>query len=186
VAHENAKQPRLRETFVVAFYGDSITHGTHSANPDFWVPEGWDPTPVQHMAALGGFTALDYSSDGASSADAAIRDDASDLVVIRFGVADTVYRLTPAQFAQNITRLVGEAQALGKRVLLTGLTRARDVDTAPLDAVMRECAARLRVPFVDVQALPFEPGDLADGLHPGERYSRRVGEAITRSIGDIG
>jgi lysophospholipase L1-like esterase len=169
----------------VAFYGDSITTGTHSADAFSWRPEGWQPSPVQHMAALGGFTALDYSSDGASSAGASIRADASELVVIRFGVADTVHGLTPAEFAAHIARLVDEARALGKRVLLTGLTHAGDVDTAPLDAAMRGCAAATGVPFVDVHALPFAPGDLADGLHPAEGYSRRVGEAVAAAIRGI-
>ncbi len=167
---------------VVAFYGDSITTGTHSAEPFDWLPAGWHPSPVRHMAQLAGFEPVDYSYDGASSADASIKDDDSTLVVIRYGVADTVHGLTPATFAANITRLVGEARAKGKRVLLTGLTHAGDVDTAPLDAAMRECAMSLGVPFVDVHALPFGHGDLADGIHPAEGYSRRVGEAVAAAI----
>jgi lysophospholipase L1-like esterase len=167
----------------VAFYGDSITTGTHSAEPFDWLPAGWHPSPVRHMAQLASFTPIDYSYDGASSRDASIKPDESTLVVIRFGVADCVHGLTPEEFGENIARLVTEARAVGKRVLLAGLTHAGDVDTAPLDRAMRECAASLGVPFVDVHALPFGEGDLADGIHPSEGYSRRVGESVAAAIG---
>jgi lysophospholipase L1-like esterase len=169
---------------VVAFYGDSITTGTHSAEPFDWLPAGWHPSPVRHIAQLANIAPVDYSYDGASSMDAAIKADESTLVVIRFGVADTVHGLTPAQFGENIARLVAEARALGKRVLLTGLTHAGDVDTAPLDRAMRECAKSLGIAFADVHALPFGDGDLADGIHPAEGYSRRVGELVAAVIAD--
>jgi hypothetical protein len=172
-------------TPVVAFYGDSITTGTHSAEPFDWLPAGWHPSPVAHMAQLAGFTPIDYSYDGASSKDATIKPDDSGIVVIRYGVADTVHGLTSEQFASNIRRLIAEARALGKRVLLTGCTHAGDVDTSLLDRVMRECAASEDVAFVDVHALPFGDGDLADGIHPAEGYSRRVGEKVAAAIGDL-
>ncbi len=167
---------------LVAFYGDSITSGTHRGGTEAWTPAVWSPTPVQHIAVLANVAAMDYSYDGASSADARIAHDASDVVVIRFGVADTVYGLAPDVFAGHITRLVGEAQALGKQVLLTGLTRTSSGDTLQLDAVMREHAATLGVGFVDVYALPFTPDELADALHPGEAYSRRVGQAVAAAV----
>jgi hypothetical protein len=167
---------------VAAFYGDSITSGTHSSDPAAWVPAQWSPSPVQHIAALANVAALDYSYNGASSADAHIAADASTLVVIRFGVADQVRGMDAQSFGVNITRLVGEARALGKAVLLTGLPHAATVDTQPIDAVMRERAQALGVPFVDVRELPFAPGDLADPLHPAESYSRRIGAAIAAQI----
>lgn len=167
---------------VVAFYGDSITSGTHSADYNVWTPAVWSPTPVEHIAQIAGIRAVDYSYNGASAADAAIRADTSRLVVIRFGVADTVHGLTPAQFAGHITRLVDGARSQGKAVILTGLPHAAAVDTGPLDAVMRERAQALGVPFVDVRALAFGPGDLADALHPGEVYSRRIGQAVAEVI----
>ncbi len=167
---------------VVAFYGDSITSGTHSSDYNVWTPAAWSPTPVQHITSLAGVEALDYSYSGASSKDARIRGDGSALVVIRFGVADTVHGLGAEQFAAQITRLVAEARALGKGVLLTGLPHAASVDTQPLDAALREMATALSVPFVDIYALPFTPADLADALHPGEDYSRRIGQAVADAI----
>lgn len=170
--------------YTVAFYGDSITSGTHSSDPVVWTPETWSPTPVQHIAALANVLAYDYSYNGASAADAVVKADSSDLVVIRFGVADSVRKMLTVTFASNIDRLVAEARGLNKAVLLTGLPHAASVDTAPFDEVMRGRAAVLGVPFVDVHALPFSirPSDLADPLHPGEAYSRRIGVAIAEAI----
>jgi len=170
-------------TRTVSFYGDSITSGTHSADPNRWSPATWSPSPVQHIAQLAGVQGIDYSHDGASSADATIHPDASTIAVIRFGVADSVRGMAPDAFAANITRLVGQARAQGKDVILTGLTHAASVDTQPLDNVMRERAQALGVRFVDVRALG--PGALADALHPGEDYSRRIGEAIAQELRTI-
>lgn len=177
--------PEAAPAPVAAVYGDSISSGTHSTDYFTWQPAVWSPTPVAHIAALAGAEAIDYSYNGASCLQASIRNDTSTLVVIRFGVADTVYGTTPEVFGSHITRLVGEARALGKRVLLTGLTHTAADDTAPLNAVMRECAQALGVPFVDVYAIPFNAAtDLADPLHPGEGYSRRVGEVVAGAIRD--
>lgn len=168
---------------VVAFYGDSITEGTHSAKYNQWIPERWKPTPVEHIAALADVTAIDYSENGASSLNAVIKIDPASIVVIRFGVADTVYKLSPDEFRGAITRLVAEARALNKRVILTGLTHTADKDTSILNDVMKERADVLGVGFVDVYSLPFSPIiDLADTLHPSEDYSRRIGVAIANYL----
>lgn len=167
---------------VVSFYGDSITSGTHSSDPVVWSPAVWAPTPVQHFAALAGVQANDHSQNGASIADANIANDGAELAVIRFGVADQVRAMASPVFAAHVDRLVAQARALDQQVLLTGLPHAASVDTAALDAVIRERAAALGVPFVDIRALPFGPGDLADPLHPSEDYSRRIGAAIAAQI----
>jgi lysophospholipase L1-like esterase len=165
---------------VVSFYGDSITTGTHFTDAG---KEVWSPTPVQYIAQLAGITAHDYSRDGMGSDEATIASDDAQIVVIRFGVADAVHGMTPDVFASNITRLVGEARALGKRPLLTGLPHATWVDTAALDNTMRERAQALAVPFVDVHALVFDPTtDPADTLHPALGYSQRIGAAVAAAI----
>ena len=171
------------EKRVVAFYGDSITEGTHSAKYDEWFPERWLPTPVEHIAALANIIGIDYSVNGASSVDAVIKQDNSSIVVIRFGVADTVRNMSPEVFRTAITRLVAEARAHGKRVILTGLTHTADKDTSVLNRVMQECANSLGVEFIDIYSLPFSPTtDLADTLHPAEGYSRRIGEEIAKYL----
>lgn len=168
---------------IVAFYGDSITSGTHSSDYHVWTPAVWSPTPVQHIAALAGLErAINHSYDGASISDARIFDDGADTVVIRYGVADLVHRMSAPVFLANITRLVVEARAAGARPVLTGLPHAAAVDTREFDAILRERADTLGVLFVEIYSLPFGPADLADSLHPAEGYSRRIGEAIASAI----
>jgi len=169
----------------VSFYGDSVTTGTHSADYDVWLPERWSPTPVEVISGLTGTAALDYSKDGASALGASIHDDGSHISVIRFGVADTVYGTFPDVFAAHIQRLVKESQVLYQLALLVGLTHTMDGRAKTLDAVVRRCAADLRVPFVDVHALPFHGrSDMADAIHPGACYSRRASHAIAASINE--
>lgn len=171
---------------VVAFYGDSITDGTHSSDFIVWTPTKWSPTPVETIRMLLGFAptqVIDYSYSGAASTDAKIADDASTIVVIRFGVADAVRGLLPVEFGKNISRLITEARALGKQVLLTGLTHAASADTLPWNLMMASVANLYEVPFVDVYALPFDPAvDLADPLHPSESYSHRIGAVIADKL----
>ena len=171
------------EKRVVAFYGDSITEGTHSAKYNEWLPERWLPTPVEHIASLADIVAIDYSVNGGSSRNAFIKSDNASIVVIRFGVADTVYKLTPEVFGENITRMVAEARSFGKRVVLTGLPHTADLDTSVLNTVMKERALALNVGFVDIYSLPFDATtDLADTLHPAEGYSRRIGEVVAKYL----
>lgn len=170
---------------VVALYGDSITSGTHSEKYDEWIPTQWAVSPAQYIASIAGVRYFDYSANGANAADASIKPDNSDIVVIRFGVADAYHGTQPDDFAKSITRLVAEARAAGKLVILTGLTHNAFNNTGPLNEVMRERAASLCIPFVDVYSLAYSPSDLADPLHPGLEYSERIGKLVSAKILEI-
>ena len=167
---------------VVAFYGDSITSGTHSAKYEEWIPVQWSISPVQYISSISGIRGIDYSANGANAADASIKPDSSDIVVIRFGVADAYHGTSPADFSKQITRLVGEARALRKLVILSGLPKNAFNNTEALDVVMRERATALGAPFVDVFSLDYSIADLADPLHPGENYSQRIGLMVAKKI----
>lgn len=168
---------------VVAFYGDSITYGTHSADYNVWTPVRWNPSPVEHIAALADIEALDYSVDGSSAVGARLRSDNSSVVVIRYGVADRVRDIHPETFKAGITSLVNEAKSKGKRVILTGLPHTAGLDTSALNYIMMECAVALNVEFIDIHSLPFDAAtDLADAIHPAEGYSRRIGETIAKYL----
>jgi len=169
----------------VAFYGDSITSGTHSSDYSVWLPVRWEPTPVQAIdAALPTWAAIDYSRDGLRASEAVILPDESDLVVLRLGVADTVVGTAPARFRAAVGGLIAQARAQGKGVLIAGLPHtATPGATAALDAVLRQLASEWGLPFVDVQSLPFDAAsDLADPTHPALGYSRRIGELVTSAI----
>ena len=167
---------------VVALYGDSITSGTHSEKYDEWIPTQWAVSPAQYIASIAGVRYFDYSENGANAADASIKPDNSDIVVIRFGVADAYHGTLPADFSTQITRLVGEARAMRKLVILSGLPKNAFNNTGALDVVMRERATALGVPFVDVFSLDYSIADLADPLHPGENYSQRIGLMVAKKI----
>lgn len=171
-----------KHPLVVSFYGDSITSGTHSAKYDEWIPAQWDISPVQYISIISGIRGIDYSANGANAADASIKPDNSDIVVIRFGVADAYHGTSPADFSTQITRLVGEARAMRKLVILSGLPKNAFNNTGALDVVMRERATALGVPFVDVFSLDYSIADLADPLHPGENYSQRIGLMVAKKI----
>jgi lysophospholipase L1-like esterase len=169
----------------VAFYGDSITSGTHSRDYDIWQPVRWSPSPVEAIdAQLQAWSAIDYSRDGLLAHEARIAADESALVVLRFGVADTIVGTPPARFRAAVAGLIAQARAQNKRVILVGLPHtATPGATAPLDAVLGHLATEWSLPFVDLQALPFNPAtDLADPIHPGQAYSERIGAAVAAAI----
>jgi lysophospholipase L1-like esterase len=159
---------------VVAFLGDSLTSGTHSISATAWVPGTWSPTPVQHMAALGDFAAVDLSSDGATSADASIGHHA-DVTVLAFGVADAARGITPDQTRAALTALAND-----RRTVIVGVIAVPEIDTAAHDAAARQAAQASGAFFADVRALP--PGAFVDGLHPDQSYSQRLGALITKTI----
>lgn len=168
---------------VVAFYGDSITTGTRSTSRTEWSPVTPVPSIVQQIGSIAHVDVIDYSVNGASAVDWHVHDDASSVVVIRYGVANSVYGTSSAAFSDAITRLITEARALGKTPVLTGLPYADVVDTGPLDDVMRERSHSLGVRFVDLRALPYDSTiDSADGLHPSAVYAERIIRLIAEAL----
>ena len=170
---------------VVAFYGDSITSGTHSTKYDEWIPAQWDVSPVQYISSLAGIHGIDYSANGSSAVDANIKADDSSITVIRFGVADSAHNTPTDAFSKAITRLVCEARAYGKTVVITGLSRNAFDNTGRLNDIMRERAATLNTPFVDVYSLEYSNSDLADPLHPGLDYSKRIGKLVSSKLLEV-
>lgn len=165
----------------ISFYGDSAMTGTHSQSQTQWDPVQFDPTPANYIISLLDTSGRDYSKNGMSATEASILKDDSGIVVIRFGLADSIRGTSRQEFSLAIHRLVRESKALGKTPVMIGVNPMYGLDTRIFDGLVRETDAV----FVDVLALPFSVKDLADDTHPGAHYSQGVGRAIAKCISNL-
>ncbi|GAA4425767.1 SGNH/GDSL hydrolase family protein [Acidovorax lacteus] len=181
---------------LVGIYGDSLTVGTVEGQPNNinHVP------PVRRINehARGRFFGISYGRPGATAGDAIagawglvyarwaehVAQAPDHVMVLRFGGADYLLGVPPADFVAHLRTLVQQAQAAGKAVVLVGIP-----DLTPgvlgFDGLVRQVAQAEGVRYIDLSGVAINPGDQPDGFHPGQALSDRIAEVIARELLDI-
>lgn len=140
----------------VAFYGDSLTVGR-----------------VVQIAG-GAFIGADYAVWGQGSFAPLAAQDVARVVVIRYGMADAVRLMTPAETVANVTALAAKVRAQGRRSIIVGMPC--------LDG---ELGAATAAALQAVQDVDVTPGcgpvpRTTDGIHPTPAEHARM-DAIIRA-----
>lgn len=134
----------------VAFYGDSLTVGR-----------------VLQIAG-GAFLAADYAVWGQGSFAPLAAQDVAPVVVIRYGMADAVRQMTPAETVANVTALAAQVRAQGRRPIVVGMP-CLDGDLGAATATALQA----------VQDVDVTPGcgpvpRTTDGIHPTPAEHERM------------
>ncbi len=184
--------PAPRE-IVYAHYGDSLTSGGT-------VPrlQAHMPGSVHLDRSYGGSHArhvIDGIEPWASEPFAqAIQRDGADWIVLRFGGAEALAGMAPAETAADIDVLVGIALAAGKRVAVVGAFDVPLSETVTpeiravyldIDQRMRALAASRGVPYIDVLGVPIAADEMHDPIHPGPAAQERVAVEIAERLAEI-
>lgn len=188
----------------ISFYGDSITSGASNTAVD-GVYTWLKPSPVEVMAAAGGFQALDFSFPGMSVVDAmygapelkfptfpqAMRTDASPIVVIRYATASALKMPgRSALYGQLLSDMVAAAKQQGKTVVLVGNPVLDDPlpvygaqglrDVCDFEIATKEVAKQQGVLFISLLGVPG--AKTQDGVHPTREYSDALGRHIAQVL----
>jgi hypothetical protein len=146
-----ARRPRPTQ---VAFYGDSLTAGR-----------------VLEIAG-GAFIAADHAIWGMGSFYPLSSLDRAPVVVIRYGMADAIRLMTPAETVANVTALAAQVRAQGRRPIIVGMP-CLDSDLGAETA-----QALLAVQDVDVAAGCGPVPRTTDGIHPTAAEHARMDTII--------
>ena len=140
----------------VAFYGDSLTVNR-----------------VLDIAG-GAFIGADYAVWGQGSYAPLNARDTAPVVVIRYGMADSIRLMTPAETVANVTALAAQVRAQGRRPLIVGLPCLdSDLGAATAEALRA-------VQDVDVTPGCGPAPRTTDGIHPTPTEHARM-DAIIRA-----
>ena len=148
-----ARRPRPVQ---VAFYGDSLTAGR-----------------VLDIAG-GAFIPADHAIWGMGSFYPLSALDRAPVVVIRYGMADAIRLMTPAETVANVTALAAQVRAQGRRPIVVGMP-CLDSDLGAATA-----QAMRAVQEVDVTPGCGPVPRTTDGIHPTAAEHARM-DAIIRA-----
>jgi len=141
----------------VAFYGDSLTANRVAEIAD------------------GAFLAADYAVWGQGSyAPLSPTDTSARVVVIRYGMADAIRLMTPAETVANVTALAAQVRAQGRRPIIVGMPC--------LDSELGAATAQALLAVQDVDVTPGcgPVPRTTDGIHPTPTEHARM-DAIIRA-----
>lgn len=140
----------------VAFYGDSLTVGR-----------------VLQIAG-GAFLAADYAVWGQGSFAPLNPTDRAPVALIRYGMADSIRQMTPAETVANVTALAAHVRAQGRRPLIVGMPC--------LDSDLGAATAQALRAVQDVDVTPGcgPVPRTTDGIHPTAEEHARM-DAIIRA-----
>lgn len=164
----------------VALWGDSILHGAHDGAQRLAEPPAAILRRLRPM-----YTVEDNSVPGDS---AHAREPQflrlafkARIVVLQYGINDAGHGYP---YEGALRAMVAHAQAQGRAVVITGLSRVRGVlpGRDANDATARRVAADTGSTFADWGAVRFDPADMADGVHPAAPYAERLTEQLARAL----
>ncbi|MEY2689591.1 MAG: hypothetical protein RL375_3790 [Pseudomonadota bacterium] len=139
----------------VSFYGDSLTANRVAEIAD------------------GAFLAADYAVWGQGSyAPLSPTDTSARVVVIRYGMADAIRLMTPAETVANVTALADQVRAQGRRPIIVGMPC--------LDSDLGAATAQALRAVQDVDVTPgCDPVPrTTDGIHPTPAEHARMDTII--------
>lgn len=178
---------------LVGFYGDSLTAGTIEGVPNNTMPV----PPVRRMNELAGgaIFGISYARPGATVALALEGGHAMPYgpwashvlrapehwMVLRFGGADYVVGTPGDTLRPQVTTLVEQSRAAGKQPILVGVPKLLP-GIQGVDDLLRDLAAQMAVPFIELAHVAVGPGDQPDGIHPGQALSDRIAAEMVRQL----
>lgn len=178
---------------LVGFYGDSLMAGTQEGAPAHLI----EVPPVRRIneLAAGAFCGISYARPGATVALALegghampyapwashVRQAPEAWMVLRFGGADYVLGTPGDTLRPQVAALVEQARAAGKRPVLVGVPNLLP-GIGGVDALLRDLAAGMGVPFIELAHVAVAPGDQPDGIHPGQELSDRIAAEMVRQL----
>jgi len=152
----SATTTRRTRPVQVAMYGDSLTVNR-----------------VLQIAG-GAFLAADYAVWGQGSFAPLNPADHAPVVVIRYGMADSIRQMTPAETVANVTALAAQVRAQGRRPIIVGMPC--------LDSDLGAATAQAMRAVQDVDVTPGcgPVPRTTDGIHPTAEEHARM-DAIIRA-----
>lgn len=178
---------------LVGFYGDSLTAGTIEGTPN----NTMSVPPVRRMNELAGgaFFGISYARPGATVALALeggrampyapwashVRQAPEHWMVLRYGGADYVVGTPGDTLRSQVATLVEQARAAGKQPILVGVPNLLP-GIGGVDSLLRDLAARMGAPFIELTHVAVAPGDQPDGIHPGQGLSDRIAAEMVRQL----
>ncbi|WP_038203392.1 SGNH/GDSL hydrolase family protein [Xenophilus azovorans] len=164
----------------VALYGDSILHGGYGGMKRLPDP------PATMLRRMRPMYRVDEHTIPGDSAHAHLAQFihtplTSRIVVLQYGINDAGQG---HDYRTALETMVAYVRSQGRTPVVTGLSRVtggiprRDA----YDAVARQVAAADGAAFADWGAVRFAPADMADPVHPGPSYARRLTQQLVRAL----
>lgn len=144
------------------------------------------PPPVVNASISG-----ETSAGGLSRLPALLAEHRPGLVLIELGGNDGLRGLPPAQFRENLERMIVLAREAGAKVMLAGVEIPPNYGAAYRDrfrAVFHDLAALHDVPLLAfiLDGIALEPGMMqADGIHPTAEAQPRILENVWGVLGPM-
>ena len=166
----------------VTLEGDSILWGGYGHNQRLAEP------PAAALRRLRpAYAVIDNSAGGSTAAGRAPEfvklPVGTRFVVLEHGINDGLFGRVQ-DLAPALRSMVAHVKDQGATPVITGI--ARPARQAPArdaaDAVARQVAADTGAWFADWGAVPVEPAEMADVLHPGPAYSARLVERLAEVL----
>ena len=162
----------------VTLEGDSILYGGYGYHQRLAEPPA---AALRRMRPA--YAVIDNSAGGSTAAGRAPEfvkvPVGTRFVVLEHGINDGLFGRVQ-DLAPALRSMVAHVKAQGATPVITGIARpamqapARDA----ADAAARQVAADTGALFADWGAVPVEPSEMADVLHPGPAYSARLVERL--------
>lgn len=139
----------------VAFYGDSLTAGH-----------------VQDVVQ-GDFVGFDYAVGGQLSFVPLNPDDRAPIVVIRYGMADAWFKVTPEQTRANVQAKVDQIKSQGRYPIVVNVSQTPTGFERATNAALKD------ITDIDVSGVV---GKTLDGIHPDEMFYKALNSLIHDSL----
>lgn len=103
------------------------------------------------------------------------------IVVLQYGINDAG---NGHAYERALRAMVAHAQAQGRAVVITGLSRVNGVlpGRDANDAIARRVASDTGSTFADWGSVRFDPADMVDSVHPAAPYAWRLTEQLARAL----
>lgn len=153
------EQPAARRAlqWQVSLYGDSLT-----ANREKEISDGK-------------FTVMNYAIWGMGSFYPLSSNDKAKVVVIRYGMADSIREMTPAQTVENVLNLAAQVKSKGQFPIIVGMPCLDSMLGAATAEALKE------IQDVDVTIGCGNTPRTTDGIHPTPEEHARM-DAIIRGV----
>ena len=178
-----ARQPRQTDDCSVVLYGDSILRGGYGGNSRLTEPPEKTLRRLRPKYRIDDRTA---NGETATQRSKRFRSESrsSHFVVIAHGINDVAGGIDPAP---PVRQMVESAQAEGRVVILTGLSRQLIFipGRVKADQAIGRVAVETRAKFADWGSVPYKSSEMADVLHPAKAYSDRLVERLVATLDSL-
>lgn len=187
----------------IGIWGDSITFGSCDSEALGWAGRLRKTLPADDYSQLYNFGICgETSEDLLKRFDIEAKAIGPDKIVFAIGINDSkllsesnVNKIPPAEFEQNLNKLLHQAKDYTDQITLLGLTKVDDEwksvrgsrflneEIKKYDSIIREVAKENNYRFISVIDVVDPVTDLADGLHPNAAGYEKMFEKIKSEVG---